>query len=89
MKRLERKVLFWWVVMLILMLFNITSVCGCSQGLSVANLDITPSESMAIAYIVIYDQDSTQHWYESLMHNVEHYCYKHHIWEDVRKKNSE
>ena len=42
-----------------------------------------------IDYLVITDQDSTQHLYRpSIGDGIlvgDNYCYKHNIWEDVRK----
>ena len=42
-----------------------------------------------IDYLVITDQDSTQHLYRpSIGEGMivgDNYCYKHNIWEDVRK----
>jgi len=88
----ERKLLFWWVVMLLMILGVITTITGCNNGWAVASLDITPSDSISIDYLIITDQDSSQHWYVSNTVNNgivigENYCYKHHIWEDVRKKS--
>ena len=75
--------------MLLLILGVITTLVGCNSGWSVANLEITPSDSQDTLYIVIIDQDSTVHWYNKAIYTEENYCFKHHIWEDVRKKNSE
>ena len=75
--------------MLLLILGIITTLVGCNSGWSVANFEITPSNSQDTLYIVIIDQDSTEHWYDKAIYTEENYCYKHHIWEDVRKKNSE
>ena len=75
--------------MLLLILGVISTLVGCNSGWSVANLEITPSDSQDTLYIVIIDQDSTVHWYNKAIYTEENYCFKHHIWEDVRKKNSE
>jgi len=83
----ERKLLFWWLVMLLLILGVITTITGCNSGWSVANLEITPSDNQDTFYIVIVDQDSTTHWYDKTIYIEENYCFKHHIWEDVRKKS--
>ena len=85
----EKKLLFWWAMMLLLILGIITTIIGCNSGWSVANLEITPSNNQDTLYIVIVDQDSAEHWYDKAIYTEENYCYKHHIWEDVRKKNSE
>tara|TARA_R110001583_G_scaffold122794_1_gene274080 strand:+ start:1610 stop:1888 length:279 start_codon:yes stop_codon:yes gene_type:complete len=85
----EKKLLFWWIVMLIMILGVITTVSGCNSGWSVGNLEVSPSESVHIDYLVITDQDSTQHLYRpSIGEGMivgDNYCYKHNIWEDVRK----
>jgi len=85
----EKKLLFWWAMMLLLILGIITTIVGCNSGWSVANLEITPSNNQDTLYIIIVDQDSTIHWYNNSIYVEENYCYKHHIWENVRKKNSE
>ena len=85
----ERKLLFWWLVMLLLILGVITTITGCNSGWSVANLIITPVDKNNSVYTIIVDQDSTVHWYDKAIYTEENYCFKHHIWEDVRKKNSE
>ena len=75
--------------MLIMILGVITTVSGCNSGWSVGNLEVSPSESVHIDYLVITDQDSTQHLYRpSIGEGIivgDNYCYKHNIWEDVRK----
>ena len=49
--------------MLLMILGIITTVTGCKSGWSVGGLQISPSDSIHIDYLVIIDQDSTQHWY--------------------------
>ena len=75
--------------MLIMILGVITTVSGCNSGWSVGNLEVSPSDSVHIDYLVITDQDSTQHLYRpSIGEGIivgDYYCYKHNIWEDVRK----
>ena len=73
--------------MLLLILGVITTITGCNSGWSVANLIITPIDNQDTFYIVIVDQDSTTHWYDETIYTEENYCFKHHIWEDVRKKS--
>ena len=75
-----------------MILIIITTITGCNNGWSIGNLDISPSDSIHIDYLIITDQDSSQHWYVSNTVNNgitvgENYCYKHQIWEDVRKKS--
>ena len=87
LKSNEKKLLFWWVVMLLMILVIITTITGCKSGWSVGGLQISPSDSVHIDYLVIIDQDSSQHWYEPSIEIGDNYCYKHHIWEDVRRKS--
>ena len=80
--------------MLLIILIIITTITGCNNGWSVGNLDISPSDSIHIDYLIITDQDSSQHWYVSNTINNgitvgENYCYRHNVWEDVRKKKGE
>ena len=94
LKSNEKKLLFWWVIMLLIILIIITTITGCNNGWSVGNLDISPSDSIHIDYLIITDQDSSQHWYVSNTINNgitvgENYCYRHNVWEDVRKKKGE
>ena len=72
-------------VMTCLFLMNIL---GCSQGWSVGGIQITPQDTVInTAFIEIMSHDSIQHWYEPSIEMGDNYCYKHHIWEDVRKKS--
>ena len=94
LKSNEKKLLFWWVIMLLIILVIIATITGCNNGWSVGNLDISPSDSIHIDYLIITDQDSSQHWYVSNTINNgitvgENYCYRHNVWEDVRKKKGE
>ena len=89
LKSNEKKLLFWWLVMLLMILGIITTVSGCKSGWIIGGLDVSPSDSVNIDYLVITDQDSTQHLYiPSIGDGIvvgDNYCYKHNIWEDVRK----
>ena len=91
LKSNEKKLLFWWLVMLLMILGMITTVSGCKSGWIIGGLEVSPSDSVHIDYLVITDQDSTQHLYiPSIGDGIvvgDNYCYKHNIWEDVRKKS--
>tara|TARA_R100000654_G_scaffold74341_2_gene108491 strand:+ start:97 stop:366 length:270 start_codon:yes stop_codon:yes gene_type:complete len=89
MKRNEKIILGGWLGILIAILLIVITISGCRGSWSVANLEITPLDNQDSLYLVIIDQDSTTHWYNGAIYVEENYCYKHHIWEDVRKKNSE
>tara|TARA_R100000995_G_scaffold46482_1_gene21993 strand:- start:379 stop:645 length:267 start_codon:yes stop_codon:yes gene_type:complete len=86
-KQGEKWLLFTWICFLIWLYLIITSFYACSNGWSVANIEVTPSDSIDISYLIIVDQDSVSHWYEYDIEMGDNYCYKHHIWEDVRKKS--
>ena len=89
MKTNEKKLLFWWLIMMLFILATITTISGCKSGWIIGGLDVSPSDSVNIDYLVITDQDSTQHLYiPSIGDGIvvgDNYCYKHNIWEDVRK----
>ena len=92
MKKQEIMGIAAWIFLMLFILALVSLSAGCKSGWSVGNLDISPSDSIHIDYLVITDQDSSQHWYVSNTINNgitigENYCYKHHIWEDVRKKS--
>ena len=92
MKKQEIMGIASWFILMLFILALVLLSAGCKSGWSVGSLDITPSDSIHIDYLIITDQDSSQHWYVSNTINNgitvgENYCYKHHIWEDVRKKS--
>tara|TARA_R100000234_G_scaffold98805_1_gene67393 strand:+ start:448 stop:714 length:267 start_codon:yes stop_codon:yes gene_type:complete len=87
LKKNEKIILGGWLGILIAILLIVMTFSGCNGGWSVAGIQITPSDSIEISYLIIIDQDSSQHWYEPSIEMGDNYCYKHHIWEDVRKKS--
>tara|TARA_R100001440_G_scaffold10956_1_gene19799 strand:- start:13 stop:279 length:267 start_codon:yes stop_codon:yes gene_type:complete len=87
LNRNEKILLSGWIAMLLFFLLLITTLSGCNGGWSIGNLDISPSDSIYIDYLIIVDQDSSHHWYKPNIEIGDNYCYKHHIWEDVRKKS--
>ena len=87
MKKNEKILLGGWVAMLIGILLIVMTLSSCNGGLSIGGLEISPSDSVEISYLVIVDQDSSQHWYKPSIEIGDNYCYKHHLWEDVRKKS--
>ena len=91
MKKDEVVLLGGWLCFLLFILLIITTVTGCKSGWSVGGLDISPSDSISIEYLVITDQDSVQHLYRpSILEGIvvgDNYCHKHNVWEDVRKKS--
>tara|TARA_R100000655_G_scaffold44023_1_gene80618 strand:- start:200 stop:466 length:267 start_codon:yes stop_codon:yes gene_type:complete len=83
----EKILLGSWVGMLIAILLVVMTFTGCRGGWAIAGLEINPSDSVEVSYLVIIDQDSSQHWYQPSIEIGDNYCYKHHIWEDVRRKS--
>tara|TARA_R100001129_G_scaffold84061_1_gene57147 strand:+ start:213 stop:491 length:279 start_codon:yes stop_codon:yes gene_type:complete len=87
LKQNEKLVLGGWIMFLIWILVIVITFSGCKGGWSVGGLQISPSDSINIEYLIIIDQDSAQHWYKSNIEIGDNYCYNHHIWEDVRMKS--
>jgi len=56
LKSNEKKLLFWWLVMLLMILGIITTVSGCKSGWIIGGLEVSPSDSVNIDYLVITDQ---------------------------------
>jgi len=73
--------------MLISIVLILMTLSSCSTGWSVSDFEITPSNNQNTSYTIILDQDSTTHWYDGSIYVEENYCYKHHVWEDVKKKS--
>ena len=86
MKKNEVILLGGWLCFLLFLLLLVTSVTGCSShGWVIGGYEISPSDSAEVPYLVILDQDSVQHWYRPTIEIGDNYCYKHNLWEDVRK----
>ena len=63
------------------------SFVGCSQGWSVAGVQITPQDTVInTAFIEIISHDSTQHWYANKIYNGDNWCHLHDEWEYVEVK---
>ena len=87
----ERKLLFWWVVMLLMILGVITTITGCNGGWAIAGVDISPSDTARVDFMIIADQDSVKHWYvrttiEGGILVGDNWCHRHNRWEKVEKK---
>ena len=71
------------LVRVIIFLFLI-NILGCSQGWSVAGVQITPQDTVInTAFIEIISHDSTQHWYANKIYNGDNWCHLHDEWEYV------
>jgi uncharacterized lipoprotein YajG len=76
------------VISVVVIIFAIFILSACSSN----SRSISPKDTLYIDFMVITDQDSLQHWYERTTTQGgilvgENYCYRHHNWEDVRKKS--
>ena len=76
------------VISVVVIIFAIFILSACSSN----NRSISPEDTLYIDFMVITDQDSSQHWYQRTTTQGgilvgENYCYRHHNWEDVRKKS--
>jgi hypothetical protein len=76
------------VISVVVIIFTIFILSACSSN----NRSISPEDTLYIDFMVITDQDSLQHWYQRTTTQGgilvgENYCYRHHNWEDVRKKS--
>jgi len=76
------------VISVVVIIFTIFILSACSGN----SRSISPEDTLYIDFMVITDQDSLQHWYQRTTTQGgilvgENYCYRHHNWEDVRKKS--
>ena len=76
------------VISVVVIIFTIFILSACSGN----SRSISPEDTLYIDFMVITDQDSSQHWYQRTTTQGgilvgDNYCYKHHNWEDVRKKS--
>lgn len=76
------------VISVVVIIFTIFILSACSGN----SRSISPEDTLYIDFMVITDQDSSQHWYQRTTTQGgilvgENYCYRHHNWEDVRKKS--
>ena len=79
------------VISVVVIIFAIFILSACNGGWSVANIDISSSDSLYTDFMIIIDQDSVQHWYErtTVYGGIligDNWCYKHNQWENVEKK---
>lgn len=76
------------VLLAVVIIFAIFILSACSSNSG----SISPEDTLYIDFMVITDQDSSQHWYQRTTTQGgilvgDNYCYRHHNWEDVRKKS--
>jgi len=71
---------------IVLLIFLSLTSCG-SQGWVVANLPLTPSDTVTNSvFIEVMDVDSVTHWYHGKIYEESNYCYKHDSFEDIKIK---
>ena len=59
---------------------------GCSQGWSVGNIEITPSDTMVnTVFIEVMGADSVIHYYHGNVYSQSNWCWIHHQFEDVAR----
>ena len=76
------------VISVVVIIFTIFILSACSGN----SRSISPEDSLYADFMVITDQDSSQHWYERTTTQGgilvgDNYFYRHNNWEDVRKKS--
>ena len=76
------------VISVVVIIFTIFILSACSGN----SRSISPKDTLYIDFMVITDQDSSEHWYEITTTQGgilvgDNYCYRHNNWEDVRKKS--
>lgn len=63
------------------------SILSCSQGWTIAGLEITPSDTTKnTVFIEIIGADSVEHWYHGRLYSDGNWCYKHEQYEYVEAK---
>jgi len=71
---------------IVLLIFLLLTSCG-SQGWVVANLPLTPSDTVTNSvFTEVMDVDSVTHWYHGRVSNNSNWCYLHNDWEEIRKQ---
>jgi len=78
------------IVFLVLVLGGII-LSACSGNWSLANIDISPTDSIDTDFMIITDQDSINHWYVRTTTQGgilvgDNWCHRHEKWETVEKK---
>jgi len=79
------------IAFLIIVLGGLVLLGSCNNGWSVANIDISSSDSLYADFMIIIDQDSVQHWYARTTAYGgilvgDNWCHRHDQWENVEKK---
>tara|TARA_R100001082_G_C4297522_1_gene130889 strand:- start:66 stop:323 length:258 start_codon:yes stop_codon:yes gene_type:complete len=80
---LEHKMIISYLSFLIFILY-LASIMGCSNGWSVGNLELTPSDTSS-AIQVVFDQNGNRHWYYKVIHG-DNWCFFHDQYEKLEIK---
>ena len=64
---------------------------SCNGNWAVMGIDVSPSDTTYVDFMVILDQDSVKHWYARTTAGGgilvgDNWCHKHNQWEKVEKK---
>ena len=75
------------LVQVITFLLIISGIPSCSQGWVVANVPLTPQDTLTnTVFTEIVDVDSVTHWYYGNLSTHTNWCYLHNDWEKVEVK---
>ena len=67
-------------------LLSMLTVSSCSQGWSVAGLELTPQDTVTnTVFIEVMGADSVLHYYHGRVYEQSNWCWVHHQYEDVVK----
>ena len=74
------------LVQVMTFLLSMNLIGGCSQGWSVGNIEITPSDTMVnTVFIEVMGADSVIHYYHGNVYSQSNWCWIHHQFEDVTR----
>tara|TARA_R100000700_G_C3167735_1_gene142637 strand:+ start:489 stop:740 length:252 start_codon:yes stop_codon:yes gene_type:complete len=66
--------------------FGIFIMANCSQGWSIAGVQLTPADTtINTVFLEVLDTDSVMHYYHQRMYSTQNWCYIHGRFEDVVK----
>jgi len=75
------------LVQVMTFLLIISGIPSCSQGWIVANVALTPQDTVInTVFTEIVDADSSLHWFHGNISDYSNWCYKHERWEEVKVK---
>ena len=73
------------LVQVMTFLLIISGIPSCSQGWVVANVPLTPQDTLTnTVFTEIMDADSVVHWFHGRISDDSNWCYKHQRLEEVK-----